>query len=129
MKRTPKANTSFAFVMIAPRTQFSALYQVFQLFVITRDAFGGIIMAEVMSFRLNKEHRRKLLKLANAWNCSQTDVIRRLIERAKLDVIRNGTKNEGDSDVKRTSTDRAKLIAELQQLHAEAEKKRRRGQL
>jgi predicted CopG family antitoxin len=86
-------------------------------------------MAEVMSFRLNKEHRRKLLKLANAWNCSQTDVIRRLIERAKLDVIRNGTKNEGDSDVKRTSTDRAKLIAELQQLHAEAEKKRRRGQL
>jgi len=74
-------------------------------------------MAEVMSFRLNDEHRRKLASLAKAWNCSQSDVIRRLIEDAKLDDVARGDKS--DSDVKR-ATDRAKLIAELQRIHTEA---------
>jgi len=84
-------------------------------------------MAEVMSFRLNAHHRRKLSKLACAWNCSQTDVIRRLLEDAKLDdVARSGIDDEGDSDAKPTSTDR--LIAELQQLHAEAEARRRHAE-
>lgn len=74
-------------------------------------------MAEVMSFRLDDEHRRKLLQLAAARNCSQTDVIRWLIEDAKVDDVARD--NKGDSDVKR-ATDRAKLLEELQQLHEEA---------
>lgn len=74
-------------------------------------------MAEIISFRLSDQHRRKLASLAKAWNCSQSDVIRWLIENAKLDDVVRGDKS--DSDVKRAK-DRARLIAELQQLHEEA---------
>lgn len=77
-------------------------------------------MAEVISFRLDDEHRRKLSQLAAAWNCGQSDVIRWLIENAKLDDVVRGDKS--DSDVKRAK-DRARLIAELQQLHEEALRK------
>ncbi|MBC8462381.1 MAG: hypothetical protein H8D67_30795 [Deltaproteobacteria bacterium] len=79
-------------------------------------------MAEVMSFRLNEAHRRKLSRLAMAWKCSQSDVIRRLLEHAD-DVIHGVTNDENTSDAKSAPISRAEMIEELQRIHREALRK------